>query len=282
MARLLGHQARLDRRWVVGLSYLGFLSHPALDWLNNYGVRLLMPFDGTWYYGDTLFIVDVWIWAILGGFLFLRRSRSSRWPALLWTLLAILATAAVVLGPGRGQLPFQLLWLAAMAALVVLDWLRPQVLARPRAAAAALALALVYIFLNRGVTAWAESTALSQMAAGGQEVEKLMASPVPLNFLLRDVVVQTPVGYRFGTFYPLAEPRLRMASRLIPKPPRTPSVSRAFQQPQVCGLVNWARFPWVVVEHASRTDRVYIMDARYRRTPGTGFGGAVVELEAPR
>ncbi len=53
-------------RAIVGLAFLGVLSHPALDWLNTYGVRLLMPFSGQWYYGDTLFIVDPWAWLLLG------------------------------------------------------------------------------------------------------------------------------------------------------------------------------------------------------------------------
>jgi inner membrane protein len=48
------------------LSYVGVLSHVALDLLNNYGVRLLMPFSGRWFYGDAVFIVDVWIWLALG------------------------------------------------------------------------------------------------------------------------------------------------------------------------------------------------------------------------
>ncbi len=48
------------------LSYVGVGSHVLLDLLNNYGVRLLMPFSGRWFYGDTLFIVDIWLWLILG------------------------------------------------------------------------------------------------------------------------------------------------------------------------------------------------------------------------
>ncbi len=29
-----------------------------MDWLNSYGVRLLMPFSNRWFYGDALYIVD--------------------------------------------------------------------------------------------------------------------------------------------------------------------------------------------------------------------------------
>jgi inner membrane protein len=52
--------------WLFGLSFLACLTHPALDWLNVYGIRLLEPFSSRWFYGDTLFIVDVWLWALMG------------------------------------------------------------------------------------------------------------------------------------------------------------------------------------------------------------------------
>lgn len=52
--------------WLLALCYIGCLSHPAFDWLNNYGIRLLEPFSHRWFYGDTLFIIDLWIWLTLG------------------------------------------------------------------------------------------------------------------------------------------------------------------------------------------------------------------------
>lgn len=62
---------------ILALSYLGVLTHPALDWLNTYGVRLLMPFDDRWFFGDAVFIVDPWMWLILGATVILaRRSRA--------------------------------------------------------------------------------------------------------------------------------------------------------------------------------------------------------------
>jgi len=48
--------------------FLGVLSHPLLDLMNTYGTRVLEPFSHRWFYADTLFIVDPWIWlmSILG------------------------------------------------------------------------------------------------------------------------------------------------------------------------------------------------------------------------
>src|ERR671930_1973206 len=41
--------------WTLVLAYIGVYSHVFLDYLNNYGVRLLAPADWRWFYGDALF-----------------------------------------------------------------------------------------------------------------------------------------------------------------------------------------------------------------------------------
>ena len=81
-ARWRPNDRRLPVRpgWLLALAYLGTLSHPALDWLNSYGIRLLEPFSSQWFAGDTLFIIDVWLWAALiaGVWLSRRRERAGR------------------------------------------------------------------------------------------------------------------------------------------------------------------------------------------------------------
>jgi inner membrane protein len=57
----------LRPRALLAIAVLAVWSHPVLDLLNTYGVRLLMPFSDQWVYGDALFIVDPWIWLALGG-----------------------------------------------------------------------------------------------------------------------------------------------------------------------------------------------------------------------
>ncbi|MEL7454511.1 MAG: metal-dependent hydrolase, partial [Pseudomonadota bacterium] len=69
-------------KWLYILSFVGCLSHSALDWLNVYGIRLLEPFSSRWFYGDTLFIIDVWLWALLGlatWFSLRREKRGGEW-----------------------------------------------------------------------------------------------------------------------------------------------------------------------------------------------------------
>jgi inner membrane protein len=62
--------------WLLVLAYIGVISHVFLDYLNTYGVRLLSPWSQRWFYGDAVFIIDVWLWVILGaGVFFSWRSR---------------------------------------------------------------------------------------------------------------------------------------------------------------------------------------------------------------
>jgi inner membrane protein len=74
--------------------FLGTLSHPLFDFMNTYGTRLAEPFNRRWYYGDTLFIMDPWVWLmlILGLEMSWRAERLGR----NWQRPAIWAFAAVV------------------------------------------------------------------------------------------------------------------------------------------------------------------------------------------
>ena len=106
--RATAHGPPLRPRAVLGLSYLGVLVHVAMDWLNNYGVRFLMPFSGRWFYGDAVYIVDPWIWTTLGLGVFLAR----RWKAVTPARTA-LAVALVYVGV--------MVWSARAARDVVLE-----------------------------------------------------------------------------------------------------------------------------------------------------------------
>ena len=87
------------------LSTIAILSHPILDTLNTYGMRWLMPFSGRWYYGDTLFIVDPWLWLVLAaGVMPTRARRGGTWAArvaLGISLAYIVAMAASTLAARR-------------------------------------------------------------------------------------------------------------------------------------------------------------------------------------
>jgi len=85
-------RAPVNPGWLVALCYIGTLTHPAFDWLNSYGIRLLEPFSSQWFYGDALFIIDPWLLAMLGGGLWLSR-RSERAHAARWAQPARVAIA---------------------------------------------------------------------------------------------------------------------------------------------------------------------------------------------
>lgn len=79
------------------IALVGTVSHPLLDWLNTYGIRLLMPFSGEWFHGDAVFIIDPWLWLVLAAALIpwrrtLRRVRLFGALAVAYVLVMILAS----------------------------------------------------------------------------------------------------------------------------------------------------------------------------------------------
>ena len=95
------------------LSYIGVLSHVFLDYLNNYGVRLLMPFSGRWFYGDAVFIVDVWLWLMLGVAIVLTR-RTRRWPARAGLVAAAFYIAAMLASATSARAIVNARWIDAV------------------------------------------------------------------------------------------------------------------------------------------------------------------------
>ena len=96
--------------WLLALSYLGLYTHIFLDFLNNYGVRLLAPFRWRWFYGDAVFIVDPWLWLILGGGLWM--ARRTRRPQ----------TAGIALGAATGYVLVMLGSAAVSREAVTREW----------------------------------------------------------------------------------------------------------------------------------------------------------------
>ena len=81
-------------RGLLLLAYVGTLSHPFLDFLNSYGVRLLKPFSDRWFYGDALYIIDPWMYLLLGGGVLAARWGARRGEGRPWAARTGLAFAA--------------------------------------------------------------------------------------------------------------------------------------------------------------------------------------------
>jgi inner membrane protein len=67
---------------LLGLALIGVVIHQLMDWTNSYGTRFWEPFSARWSYLDALFIVDPWIWVLLGGGLLLAWRWGERWARL--------------------------------------------------------------------------------------------------------------------------------------------------------------------------------------------------------
>ena len=84
----------IHKGWLLGLAYIGCLSHPLFDWFNSYGIRLLEPFSSQWFYGDTIFIIDIWLWiALIAGVSMSLRRERQRAPN--WRVPAVASFAAI-------------------------------------------------------------------------------------------------------------------------------------------------------------------------------------------
>ena len=267
---------------LAGLAYLGALTHPLLDLLNVYGVRLLAPFSWRWFYGDVLFIVDPWFWLILGTAVFLVRAPTRRALAL-W--LAATGAATYLLVARTTPAWAVAAWCAAIAAVIVARLLWREALCRRREAiaAAALAIWLAYLAAMSGVALVARRAVAAELARlGVGAVARTMVAPVAVDPRPRDVVVEVPGGYRFGR-YSLVTGELALEAAVEPWPSSSPVVRAALADPAVRGFVGWARFPFARLEPAGELVRVHLLDGRYVRelpTSGRRFGSATVELPA--
>jgi inner membrane protein len=87
---------RARPRELLLVSAIAILSHPLLDLMNTYGVRLLSPLSWRWFYADTWFIVDPWVLLALAiGLVISHKSNDDPRPVRI--ALAVVATYAVMM-----------------------------------------------------------------------------------------------------------------------------------------------------------------------------------------
>ena len=254
--------------WLLALSYLAVLTHPTLDWLNVYGIRWLMPFSGTWYYGDSVFIVDPWLWLLLGTGCLLGR-KPSRGPAIVGAALIALLFFRILRRAPLYIWPVFVIMLLLLAAFV---W-KPQWRHFTAARSATIGLGVSALFILSMIALHSATTArVSEQLESHGPIDQLMVGPLPVNPLAWEYVVESEGRIRHGRVSWLH------GSVLEPSGFDRPSarVSDLWQQlaasGQSPGFFVWARFPWMEREG----DRIYLMDARYARQRTTGFGGTVV------
>jgi inner membrane protein len=261
------------------LSLFAIATHPALDWLNNYGMRWLMPFEDRWFYGDALFIVDPWIWLALGGALFLATSAGAL-RLFVWIAAAVTLCVLVLTGV-PGLLPAKLLFVAGLSGLAAARArnLPRTASGRERLHRSALALVMTYVLLMVALSSLARRWTLERLEEDGHEVETLMVGPTPMSPFIKDVVFSTPSSYRHGSLSLGGSMRIALSPDVIPRNETDPLALRALAAHEARGFAAWARFPWAEVAEQPDGARVILRDARYARgRESAGFGTAAVFL----
>lgn len=276
VARWRGTAPRARPGRLLLLAYIAVASHPLLDWLNTYGVRFLMPFDGRWFYGDALFIMDPLVWLLVGAAVVAAHSRTAAgvvgWLALGSAMTLLLALVGNV-PPG-----IWLLWLAGLAGIVAA---RTRGISPPgirRLAATALIAMATYMLAMHGGSRLAARQAAEWLAARGSTFEEIMAGPLPARPFVRDIVVADARHYHFLELDWLRSDRFRVSSPALERG-GGPIVDAALTAPHVQGIRRWLRFPLYTVEELPDGYRVTIRDVRYARGPGPAFPNSVVELD---
>lgn len=157
----------------VGLMIAAALvSHLLMDTANSYGTHLFYPYSSRWVYGDAVFVLEPWLWAILGVTLALSADRFWRVVVLLLTFVPIAGLAVV--GLIQAGVMVVVFGATGAAAIVARAW-DP----KSRAGAALVATAAVF-FMMSGVSRAAKSEARAAAAAmSGGELLDVVADANP-------------------------------------------------------------------------------------------------------
>jgi inner membrane protein len=274
-------------------SLVAAATHPVLDWTNNYGVRPLLPWSGRWFYGDLVFIVDPYIWLLLGVPAFLLAS-NTRLKIAGWAVLAVCAAALMGLAgrsanPESGPLRVALIiWIVVTITAALVRGYGANQRFGSRLAVTALLLLLGYwgalSVIHRMAKANANSIA-EQLAAGrGEYVLRAAAMPTAASAFRWQSVAETDQAiYRFmvgpgntssadaadGTVTRFVKPSGREAAL----------VKIGEQDRRAQTLIGFARFPLAHVDADNCVGQTLVQFADLRYTePGRGRANFSVDV----
>ncbi|MDT7689503.1 MAG: inner membrane protein [Acidobacteriota bacterium] len=290
-ARVRGQKPRASLKGLLVCSLLLSATHPLLDWTNSYGLRPFLPWDARWIYGDLLFIVDPWVWLVLGGACFLLTA-TTRWRVAAWGLLALVGTILffrVSLGTDSGVPRLALgLWSLAIMALFVMHMTRVGARVGAQMATGALVLVVVYCgalaLVHTRARAKAEQVAGGLAASGGERVLRVAATPVLADPLTWRCFAETDratsrFDLRLGGV-DVEEPR-DLLSVEKPEGLEAELVKRAAADERARVLLDFARFPSArVVRGAAGGWVVEFADLRFTE-PGSRARVGGFALDVP-
>lgn len=294
IARIARRSNKVKFRGLLLASLIVSATHPILDWTNNYGIRLFLPWNSRWYYGDLVFIVDPWLWLSLGGACFLITAKT-KWRIGAWSLLATILTFAVVLVPmlrpgSIFPVAARVVWALGIVTIFLAH--RARLADRWQTLIPLTVFALIVAYwgglaiLHRRVLAQAETVATVQASSHGETIHRLAAMPVLANPLRWQCVFETDrATYRFD--YSLSQAK---AVSEIVRYEKTQG--QAYEAYEIAArdehakiFLGFARFPVIHVEGDCVSETlVQFADLRYTE-PGSGRRGTFsleVPIECPR
>jgi inner membrane protein len=290
LARLRNRPRSIKFGGLLAASVLVSATHPLMDWTNNYGMRFLLPWDPTWFYGDLVFIIDPFIWMTLGGSAFLLTSRT-RLQRVVWLVIAAATSFLVLFGPSvpgalTNPTPLRISWAAAVIVLVTLLKLDVGERWGPRIPLAALCVVVIYIGALSGIHAIAlrqtEFEASGIAKENSEHTIKVAAMPALANpFRWQSMVETDRATYRFNLAL-LGGNRGRANLVRFEKPTGrdAAAVASAARDTGAQVFLEFARFPVVNVAGADCLTRSLVQFADLRYTePGRGRG--TFSLEVP-
>lgn len=288
-SRIGGTAVRFRFRGLLLASLIVSATHPLMDWTNNYGVRFLLPWNARWFYGDFVFILDPFLWIILGGAAFLLTS-STRKHLIVWLVIALVPSYLVLIGPGgparlANETLIRLLWIAAMIVVVTLYHRKIGGHLGAKIAVGALAVATIYCAGLAGIHAVALRQAkVEALGVANKNTEQLLevaAMPTVANPTEWDCVMETDrAAYKFNLSLlrsrPANTPLIRYEK---PWEANSTAITQALDDSRSQIFMGFARFPVVRVvgEDCVTQTLVQFADLRYTE-PGRNRGTFSLEM----
>jgi inner membrane protein len=290
IAQLQKRAPTVKLKGLVIASMIATATHPLMDWTNNYGMRFLLPWSPKWFYGDFVFIIDPFIWIVLGGAAFLLTSKTKGQIGV-WVVLALVPSYLVLVGPsGPTQLSNQtlirLLWIAALIVIVTLFVSKIGQRLGAKLAVAALATVVIYLAGLAGAHSFAlrqaQMVALQIAGDNDEQILKLAAMPTVANPNTWVCALETDrASYRFNvSLFGTGTSPSNISGFEKPTGVAAQAVAEAERDYGARVFLGFARFPAinVVGEDCATQTLVQFADIRYTEP---GRGRATFSLEVP-
>jgi len=266
------------------VSLIGAASHPLLDYTNSYGIRPFLPWNDQWYYGDLAFIVDSWLWLMLGGAVFWLTSRTRGqvmgW-GLLWGLMSLIVLGAHLALTWQRQPPlgFAWLWLMLLGVIVYARWRGIQRYGAKLAVGSLIVTAGYWATLAAAhAIAVRQVEAASHLAVPAEITTRHAALPRPATPLTWDGLFESSREVFYGVVSITSGPGRDWSVKRFPKRLDDPLVRQALNTCAGATMLIFARYPFAEVERNENGYTIILRDARYEREQKSGFGAMAITV----